>query len=160
MAVHNIRERRAYIQSLIDEGKEVNVKEMIKMWDSSYPAIRVDIELALGNKDPYYQKVPVWIAQNQRATRGGNVGTLTEGDWDDVLSRHNHKCIACGTNNDIVIDHIMPLSRGGTNTKDNIQPLCRSCNTSKRNKTMEEWEAAKAAAARANGRKGGRPRKS
>lgn len=35
------------------------------------------------------------------------------------------------------IDHIIPLSKGGTHTWDNVQLLCRKCNYEKGNKTME-----------------------
>lgn len=40
------------------------------------------------------------------------------------------------------IDHILPLSRGGTGHIDNLQLLCSGCNRSKGNKTMPEWRAA------------------
>ena len=39
-------------------------------------------------------------------------------------------CVACGTPSD-TIDHIIPLSKGGTNDIDNLQPMCRSCNAKK-----------------------------
>ena len=38
------------------------------------------------------------------------------------------------------IDHKTPISRGGTNDKSNLQLLCRSCNLSKNNQTMEEFK--------------------
>ena len=49
------------------------------------------------------------------------------------------------------VDHIVPRSRGGTHTWDNVQLLCRTCNSSKHNapltvflqrKTIQEWEQA------------------
>lgn len=39
------------------------------------------------------------------------------------------------------VDHKQPIKRGGTNDKDNLQMLCRRCNTSKGGRTMEEWLA-------------------
>lgn len=38
------------------------------------------------------------------------------------------------------IDHIVPLSRGGTNYENNLVPACRSCNSKKRDKLISEWK--------------------
>ena len=38
------------------------------------------------------------------------------------------------------IDHILPISRGGRNTIENIQLLCVECNKDKGNRTNKEWE--------------------
>lgn len=38
-------------------------------------------------------------------------------------------------------DHIVPRSRGGSNTPENLAPACRKCNSSKSNRTPEEWMA-------------------
>lgn len=38
-----------------------------------------------------------------------------------------------------VLDHVIPISRGGMNIDDNVQLLCPTCNLSKGAKTMEEW---------------------
>lgn len=61
-------------------------------------------------------------------------GTISVNDWNEMLERHNHSCAYCGTQDDITQDHIKPLSKGGENVIENIQPLCRSCNSRKRDK--------------------------
>lgn len=40
-------------------------------------------------------------------------------------------CMECGTFKDLTVDHIRPLSRGGTNDPSNLQVLCRRCNAKK-----------------------------
>lgn len=52
-------------------------------------------------------------------------------EWIQILERYNYACLCCGTQENITIDHITPLSLGGTDTIDNIQPLCKSCNSKK-----------------------------
>lgn len=49
------------------------------------------------------------------------------------------RCVACGATESLTIDHILPRSRGGTDAGKNLQLLCNTCNTSKGNKTMDEW---------------------
>lgn len=50
---------------------------------------------------------------------------------DIVLGRDGHKCVTCGVETDLTIDHIVPLIRGGTNSLSNFQTLCRPCNSRK-----------------------------
>lgn len=58
-------------------------------------------------------------------------GDLTREDWIEVLDQHDRKCAYCGTTENIELDHVVPLSKGGRHTKSNVQPLCRSCNARK-----------------------------
>jgi 5-methylcytosine-specific restriction endonuclease McrA len=55
-------------------------------------------------------------------------------DWQAMLERFNYRCAYCGSAEDITQDHIIPLSKGGANVIENIQPLCRTCNSRKRDK--------------------------
>lgn len=42
-------------------------------------------------------------------------------------------CSICKTTKDLTVDHIVPLSRGGSTVESNLQVLCRRCNSRKGN---------------------------
>ncbi len=48
-----------------------------------------------------------------------------------VFSRDGHRCIECGSSKRLCADHIVPESKGGQATLDNLQTLCRPCNSEK-----------------------------
>lgn len=48
-----------------------------------------------------------------------------------IRLRDNNKCRYCGKTDSLVIDHIWPVCRGGSNEPDNLQTLCWQCNTKK-----------------------------
>lgn len=54
----------------------------------------------------------------------------------ELLSR---PCDYCGATENITIDHVVPLSRGGKHEADNLAPACLSCNSSKNDRLLSEW---------------------
>lgn len=50
-----------------------------------------------------------------------------------LLNKYNFTCIHCGEKEEkkLTIDHILPISKGGGDEIDNLQILCRSCNSKK-----------------------------
>jgi hypothetical protein len=51
-----------------------------------------------------------------------------------VWQRDKGKCVKCGSQENLEYDHIIPVSRGGSNTERNIQLLCEKCNREKHDK--------------------------
>ena len=48
-----------------------------------------------------------------------------------VFARDGYRCLECGSPVDLTIDHIQPVSWGGSNDPSNLQTLCRGCNSVK-----------------------------
>ena len=66
----------------------------------------------------------------------------------EVIERDNCTCQICGIkvdinsfnkDNSLNIDHILPISKGGKNNIDNLRVLCRKCNLSRRNVSLDEY---------------------
>lgn len=51
-----------------------------------------------------------------------------------VFERDAYRCVTCNGHNDLACDHIIPESKGGPTTFDNLQTMCRSCNSRKGNR--------------------------
>ena len=65
-----------------------------------------------------------------------------------VLGRYRWKCVYCGSclyyddddeDDNVEIDHKLPISRGGTSDFENLQATCAYCNRRKGSKTHEEY---------------------
>lgn len=54
--------------------------------------------------------------------------------WGKKLDACNGRCPRCKRKAQLTIDHIKPLSKGGKLHIRNLQPLCKSCNSSKLNR--------------------------
>lgn len=69
-----------------------------------------------------------------RALRRGIAGSYSWDQWVKLVVLHDEKCACCRKKKPLTVDHIIPLTwPGASNWITNIQPLCKSCNTSKNN---------------------------
>jgi 5-methylcytosine-specific restriction endonuclease McrA len=84
-----------------------------------------------------------------KTMRKAAIGRFTAEDVQALLEQQSYRCAAPHCRVDVLhdfhCDHIQPLSRGGTNSSDNIQILCPTCNLTKNDRTMEEWRVAREA---------------
>ena len=56
----------------------------------------------------------------------------------NIFKRDGERCVYCGTTKDLTIDHVIPRSKGGTESWENLVTACHSCNSKKGNRTPEE----------------------
>ena len=55
-----------------------------------------------------------------------------------IFRRDNEECVYCGSTKQLTLDHVIPRSRGGSNSWDNLVTCCHNCNVRKANKTPQE----------------------
>lgn len=56
-----------------------------------------------------------------------------------IYERDGWKCVYCGSEYKLTIDHMIPVSIGGTNRNENLQTCCISCNNAKANLSLDEF---------------------
>ena len=111
----------------------------------------------LANKEYFDNYIKEWKKNNpekrrvidrrgkaKRRARGKSlINTLTAEEWISILKKYKFRCAYCGKEFTLfdreTRDHVIPMSKGGHNTKDNIVPACRSCNSKKHNAVNHRW---------------------
>lgn len=78
-------------------------------------------------------------AQRYKARKRSLLSTLTLEQWANIKRHFNNCCAYCGNNSLLTQDHLVPLSKGGEYTHNNIIPACKSCNSSKGPRSFFEW---------------------
>ena len=126
---YNKRDREWY-----KKNKEIKDTK-VKKWKEMHP------ENIKRWKARYYEKHKERVRllrrmcrARRRALQKSAKGTFTLKEWEELLRKTSFTCQKCRKKEPEVkmtIDHIIPLSRGGTNYIGNIQPLCMRCNCSK-----------------------------
>ena len=84
-------------------------------------------------ENPIHKPIYKAATANTKAKKMGVEGRLHKQDIIQKLEQQKNKCFYCGTDiaNNYEIDHKIPFSRKGANTKDNIVMCCKQCNRSK-----------------------------
>jgi DNA (cytosine-5)-methyltransferase 1 len=83
----------------------------------------------------------VTFSQRRRARITETQSDFSAAQWREMKAAHEHHCAYCHQEKPLTQDHIVPISKGGAHTKNNIAPACRSCNASKYNRDLLEWIA-------------------
>ncbi len=116
-----VHEVTAVIQALID--REIIVDGVFKNWEKRQPR----------REDDSTERVERYRNNRERAglSRANNYNS------DFIFKRDGYVCAYCGSNQNLVVDHIYPLSRGGTDDPDNLVCACKKCNAAKAGRLLE-----------------------
>lgn len=80
------------------------------------------------------------FVRNREAQKKANGGNFSLKEWEDMKLASKYTCKYCGLKEPkikLTQDHIQPLSKGGKHDVGNIQPLCFSCNSRKKDKIID-----------------------
>lgn len=99
-------------------------------WQRNNPERRRDLDRQKRAAAP-----AVYLAHqaNRRARRAGVTGSHTAADLASIFKAQRGRCAYCRSDLKLGkhVDHIIPLARGGSNDRSNLQYLCPSCNCAK-----------------------------
>jgi 5-methylcytosine-specific restriction endonuclease McrA len=74
----------------------------------------------------------------RRSRKSASGGSYTVAEWKGLVAHYGNKCLCCGRSDvALTVDHVVPVSKGGTSNIDNLQPLCLSCNSKKQDKIID-----------------------
>lgn len=116
----------AYQKQYREEHQEEKKAYSQEYWPQHYAA----------NRKKYIEK-----SKKRNALRQGHQNRFLKADIEKKYEEQKGKCYWCGEslNGDYEIDHIIPLSKGGTDYPGNVCCACQFCNRSKSNKMPYEF---------------------
>lgn len=128
----NREKRIAYLRQYLETHRDVLKKKQQQYRQANIDAVREQDRIR--SRDPERRRRHYITQQLPRRTKT-KTGSLTVEQWNVIVADAGG-CLACGAL-PVEIDHIVPLSKGGTHDAANVQPLCRSCNSRKNAKSID-----------------------
>ena len=128
----------------------------MRRWREAHPEAHRAEGRAYYARDPERRKQQINASPNRNAVRRAMhqrrraraiqaPGSYTAKEWIALVAAYGGRCAYCDVKGPLHADHRIPLSRGGSNSIDNIVPACRTCNLRKHDRTEAEFRARLAA---------------
>lgn len=132
---------RRYSQT--PRGKETNrlrsrryyhTNPTVRAYHDQYEKRRRETDPAFRERWRFYKRQK---NHQRRAQVTANGAMYTQAEWDRLCAFYNHRCLCCGKRRPLTVDHVVPVTKGGSNLIQNLQPLCRPCNSRKSDQTID-----------------------
>jgi len=104
--------------------------------------LNLEFEIKTGIKLPSIFERPKFESSETKKPnkKGKKRNHISKSIRHEVFKRDRYKCVECGASKEkttLHIDHILPISQGGTDELDNLQTLCEECNFAK---SSRKWK--------------------
>lgn len=113
--------KRAVVLLVTGQAESLNFSST-QQWEVRSPSLVLQvpehIRLTQGNPERHWKVPPV--------TRR------------EIFRRDGHTCQYCGSTKHLTLDHVIPRSKGGTHTWDNVVTACEKCNSGKGDRLLHE----------------------
>ena len=140
----NVEERRAYAtQYRKDHPRKVkaataawfaNNKEYRKKYKAEYREQHA-AQIKAYRRANKERQIVYKANRKTRLTNAG--GKFTVKQWRELCALYGSRCLCCSRKKPLTVDHVIPVSKGGTSDIDNIQPLCGPCNSTKHDNVVD-----------------------
>jgi 5-methylcytosine-specific restriction endonuclease McrA len=127
-------ERREYMAAYKESHRERLLENARQYRAANLEAIREKERLR--SRDPERRRRHYLTQQVPRRTADKSVRVKTK-EWTAILDAAGRKCLHCGASENLQMDHIIPVTKGGLTSVDNVQPLCKPCNQHKGTKRID-----------------------
>jgi len=127
--------RRKYMRKYLKEWRKKN-RGQIKEYQKEYCIEWRKKNMVKGTR--FYEK-KLFLNLRRLARKKNAEGSHTFEEWQELKKRFDNRCVCCWKQEPEIAltqDHVTPLSKQGTDYISNIQPLCRSCNSIKKDKII------------------------
>ena len=150
--------RRAYIRAY-DQANRGRKSERRREYYRNNPEAyereqQAKREYQHAHKEEQRERERKWLKANpdkrranvhrRRARERAAEAFFTDAEWSALKAFYDYTCLHCGKREpeiQLTPDHVIPLSKGGSNAISNIQPLCKTCNSAKGTKTTDYRDA-------------------
>ena len=144
---HRLKRNAEYRQCNQDRIKAYNAQYRLDNKDAQ--AVRV-AKCYAAKSEHYREKGRLWkqanpdmvkaMQHNRRARILGNGGKYTAKQWQALKAKYDYRCLMCQRQEPhirLTVDHVIPVSKGGSSDISNLEPLCKSCNSKKHRKLLD-----------------------